>query len=63
MSEYMKVDGKTPAGGDYCIWTYMNDKGEVVDQKEATRCRIEEFKEDGTRLQTTYGYLKTEQED
>lgn len=49
-----RIDEPTPAGGDYSELYYLNDKGEVVDEKFATRGVIRECLKDGTLVNETY---------
>ena len=49
-----KVNEPTPAGGDYSEMIYLDDKGENVDEKFASRGIIRECKADGTVIQETF---------
>ncbi len=52
---HIRVNEKTPNGGDYSEIFFMNDAGEVVDESNATKCAIRECKLDGTLLNETFG--------
>ena len=63
MADHMRIDGKTPGGGDYSEIWFMNDSGNVVDEKEATRCVIRECRSDGTLISETFGFVRKKKED
>lgn len=49
---------KTPNGGDYSEFWYLNKNGDVAKTKEeATKFIILEKTNSGELVQTTYGYL------
>lgn len=49
---------KTPNGGDYSEFWYLDKDGSPSESMEtATNFKILELKEDGTLVQTTYGVL------
>ena len=49
-----RVDEPTPAGGDYSEMIYLDDRGNNVDEKFASRGIIRECKNDGTIIQETF---------
>lgn len=53
MAKYIKTKGKTPNGGDYSEIYFFDDKGNPIDQKNASRCVIRECKENGELLKET----------
>lgn len=55
MAKRKRVSGKTPNGGDYSEIVFYDDKMKPVDEKDATRCVISEYKKDGTLIESTYG--------
>lgn len=44
----------TPHGGDYSEIFYMDDDGNYVDKKKATKAVIYECKNDGTAIKRTF---------
>lgn len=44
----------TPNGGDYSEIFYMDDNGNYVDKKKATKAVIYECKNDGTAINRTF---------
>ena len=53
------VRGKTPNGGDYSEFWYLDKNGNPAESvKTATQFRILEMTDDGKLIQTTYGTLK-----
>ncbi len=55
--EYKRIEGETPSGGDYSEIWYLDDQGNVVDDKFAARCIINERKQDGTLILSTIGFI------
>lgn len=52
------VREKTPNGGDYSEFWYLDEHGEVAESmRTATQFRILEKTNDGNIIQTTYGLL------
>lgn len=58
MATHKRVNKKTPSGGDYSEIYYMNDNFEVVDETEATLCKILECKANGDLIFETIGFVK-----
>ena len=56
--EYKRIEGKTPSGGVYSEIWYLDDQGNVVDEKFAARCIINERKQNGTLILSTIGFTK-----
>lgn len=52
---HIRINEKTPCGGDYSEIFYMDAAGNVVDEKAAVKCAIRECKADGTLLNETFG--------
>ncbi len=48
-----RINGKTPAGGDYSEMWYFDDGQNVVPKEEATWGEILEFTKDGELIQST----------
>ena len=55
MVTHIRMNEKTPNGGDYSEIFFMNDAGEVVDESAATKCAIRECKSDGTLVNEIFG--------
>ena len=55
--EYKRIEGETPSGGDYSDIWYLDDQENVVDEKFAARCIINERKQDGTLVISTRGLI------
>jgi len=55
-----RINGKTPHGGDYSEFTYLNNNGVEVDEREATMFSIIEYKNDGTSVFDFRGFLDPE---
>ena len=53
-----KVVEKTPNGGDYSEIFFLDEKNNIVEEKEATRCIIRECLKDGTLIKETYATCK-----
>lgn len=49
-----RINGPTPAGGDYAIASFFRD-GVDVPKEEATEIEITEYSADGRVLKRTYG--------
>ena len=47
----------TPNGGDYSEIIFFNDNGDVVEEKDATRCVIRDCKNDGSLVAETWGVV------
>ena len=58
MASTIRQDGETPNGGDYAEIIFFDDDGNVVDEKNATRCVIRECKADGTLICETWGVVQ-----
>ena len=56
--KHKRVDGITPAGGDYSEIYYMDDQHNIVDSSVATRCVIRECRNDGELIRETWGICK-----
>ena len=52
---YKKVIHNTPAGGDYSEIYYFDLNFNIVDEENASKCIILEFKSDGTLDKETFG--------
>lgn len=48
-----RVWGKTPAGGDYAEFFYIDADGNLTDGKNAVKCMIHECTKDGKLIQET----------
>ena len=46
MATSRRIEGPTPAGGDYAIITFWDNQGHQVDEAHAYRCTIMEYKND-----------------
>lgn len=53
-----RIDEKTPNGGDYSELYYLDDNGNVVDEKDATRCVIRECTNDGELIKETFAVIR-----
>ena len=51
----MRIYERTPHGGDYSEMIFLDDKNNIVPEKEATKCVIRECKKDGTLVYETFG--------
>ncbi len=49
-----RIDGATPAGGDYSEIYYLDDEGNTVDESLAVKGIIRECKKDGSLIQETF---------
>lgn len=54
MGKGVIVKGKTPNGGAYSEAFYLDDDHNIVDPDNATQIIINECREDGTVINTTY---------
>ena len=63
MASFKRVEGKTPHGGDYSEIYYRDDKGNVVDESEATMFALRECKKDGTLVSETFGFMTEDIDD
>lgn len=54
MSEGVRVNEKTPSGGDYSEAFYLDDNHNIVEPDKATLILINECMKDGTVINTTY---------
>ena len=52
-----RINGKTPHGGDYSEFIYLDNDGAEVDEKEATMFSVIEYKNDGTSVFDFRGFL------
>mgnify|MGYP007013893314 CR=1 FL=1 len=52
-----RIDGLTPAGGDYSEIWYFDDNGNVVNKSEATTFIVRECMKDGTLISSTRGFI------
>lgn len=50
-----RIDGTTPAGGDYSEVYYFDDNENAVDKSKATHVIVRECMKDGTLIRTTRG--------
>lgn len=50
-----RIEGATPAGGDYAEIFYTDDAGNPAEKESATMCIIRECKKDGTIVNETFG--------
>lgn len=55
MAKHLKVNGRTPHGGDYSEIYYFDTDGNVVDETEAVRCVIRECTKQGKLIAETWG--------
>ena len=55
---YERIDGATPAGGDYAEIWYMDDSRNIAEKDSATQCMIRECKNDGTLLMSTLAKME-----
>jgi hypothetical protein len=51
---YKRVDGKTPAGGDYAEIHYIDRFGNPTEEGNAVKCIVREHKDDGRLLNETF---------
>lgn len=58
MDGVLRVDEKTPSGGDYSIMVRMNDDGDIVPEEQATRAIISEYSNEKGLINTTYGVFE-----
>lgn len=58
MDGMMRIDKKTPSGGDYSIMYYLDDDGNEVPKEKATNAIINEYKKNGDLINSTYGIIK-----
>ena len=58
MAKYLKMNGKTPNGGDYSEIYYFDSDGNNVDETEAVRCVIRECTIDGELIEETWGTVE-----
>ena len=54
MAKHLKVNGRTPHGGDYSEIYYFDTDGNVVDETEAVRCVIRECTKQGELIAETW---------
>lgn len=47
----------TPNGGVYCVFYYLDDKGNPNTRSVATHVKIEEYSENNTLIKTHLAYL------
>lgn len=52
--ETIRINEKTPNGGDYSEIFYMDDQENVVDEKDATKAVVRECLNDGTLVFETW---------
>ena len=55
-----KIYGKTPNGGDYSEIFYFDDEGNSTDSNKATKCIIQECKNDGSVIYEIFGIYNAE---
>lgn len=48
------IKGRTPSGGDYTVVMFKDKDGKATDKEHAVSYEIQEYKDDGTLIQTTY---------
>ena len=58
MATHERINEKTPNGGDYSELFYLDHDGHVVDETEATRCVIREYKSNGDLICETWGFVE-----
>ena len=58
VAKTIRDNDPTPNGGAYSEIVFLDEKGNMVDEKVATRCVIRECLVDGTLLCETYGLCK-----
>ena len=59
--KHQRIQGKTPAGGDYSEVWYMNNNGDIVEKDFATQCMIRECLNDGTLISSTRVKIEREE--
>lgn len=57
MAKYLRDNNPTPSGGAYSEMWFFDDNGNVVDEKEATRCVIRECAANGDTISETWGTI------
>ncbi len=60
MAKQVRIDEKTPCGGDYSVISYLDKDHNLVDESEATEFIIEECRKDGIVIVSTMGLLSNQ---
>jgi hypothetical protein len=55
-----RIDGQRPAGGDYSVAVFFDERGVEVEKAEATQVIVTEFSVSGERLAETRAELMRE---
>ena len=55
MAKHIRINEKTPNGGDYSEIFYFDKDGQMVDETKAVRCIVRECTNDGNRIKETWG--------
>ena len=54
MAKPIRVNEPTPSGGDYSEALYIDNNKNLVEPENATEIIINEYRKDGTLINTTY---------
>ena len=58
----IRINGKTPNGGDYSEAYYFDKNRNLVEPEKAADIMINEYKRDGTLIGTTYAKVEEQKE-
>jgi hypothetical protein len=53
-----RMEGPTPAGGEYGVVYFLNDAGEPADEAVATRFEFIEYDTNGDHVERSYGTIE-----
>ena len=54
MANTKKIIEPTPSGGDYVVISFFDEYGNPADEKDAAKCIIQEYFNDGTLIFETF---------